>query len=63
LAILEDVLARVPIREAQIENALAGIENARAARACAETMHEPRKSLERCEFEDLQATDGAQRPR
>jgi len=42
----------IPIRKAEIKDALAGVENTRAARACAETVDEPRKFFEWSELEN-----------
>ena len=62
LAILEDNCAVVPLREAEVENLLAGIELAGSARSGAETVDQPGDSFERSKFEYLHAAHVADQP-
>src|SRR5579863_814533 len=70
LAIFEDMRARIPISEAEVENALAlGLRRPRcrskiacAAGACAESMHQPIERAQRRRFQNLQAARATQIP-
>jgi hypothetical protein len=59
LAIFQNIFALVPVGEAEIEDAFAGIEHAGSARSGAETVDQPWEFLEWREFKNLYAADAA----
>ena|SRR5579859_7967245 len=63
LPVLQNRLTIVPIGEAEIQDVLAGTQNAGAASARAKAVDQPWKFLEWREFQNLYAAHRAQRPR
>ena len=60
-AVRRDALALIPIREAQIQRALA-VQHALASGPRAESMHQPAEFSQRARLHDLQAARAADRP-
>jgi hypothetical protein len=60
LAIAQNGFAGIPGGQAEVADAFTRSKNARAASACAESMHQPGKGFKSGEFENLDVSDPAQ---